>query len=486
MARIEKENKANSPEINFIKESTSFGIQKERKTSYKKILLYVGVFVIVLGFVFNNSIASSSESIIYQTFQKINPFNHRFSFGSLTSDENKEDEIKNFLILGIGGYGHDGPLLTDTIIIARLNISQKKVSLVSIPRDLQVPIPGYGWRKANHVYPFAEMDDSEKGGEQTKQFFSNLFNIQINNYVTIDFDGVVKAIDDLGGLNIYVENSFVDTQYPAPDNAFQTVSFEQGWHQMSGEQVLKYARSRHGNNGENSDFSRSRRQQIVLSALQDKLQSFTFWLSPKKLTRIYDNIKNNVDTDLAISEMIDYAKVAKDVEKENIKYLVLDTSEDGPLYSDIINEAYVLLPKDSTFGELQSLVNSGFESETQITEETIPPAVVEIQNGTHIEGLAFNTSLSLKRSGFEIKQIGNAAEQDLSNTLVYDLTNGSRNQDLTKLKEKLTINKIISLPPWSLEQLAQTNPDIFLSGPEGIDFVIILGQDQNETSLSKR
>src|SRR3989344_4788174 len=179
-----------------------------------------------------------------------------------------EDRI-NILLIGIGGEGHEGGLLADTIILANIKPSTKEVALLSVPRDLTVNIPGYGDRKINNANAFGEMDDLPGGGGMfTARILSNILNTSIPYYIRVDFSGFKKIVDEAGSVNINVEKSFTDYEYPTIDFGYQTISFKQGNQKMDGDKALKYTRSRHGNNGEGSDFARSRRQQKVILALK--------------------------------------------------------------------------------------------------------------------------------------------------------------------------------------------------------------------------
>jgi anionic cell wall polymer biosynthesis LytR-Cps2A-Psr (LCP) family protein len=115
-----------------------------------------------------------------------------------------EDRI-NVLLIGMGGEGHDGPFLTDTLIVGSIKPSDGSVAMLSIPRDLLVPVPDYGWRKINAVNAFGELEAGGRGGDLTRKTVENLLGIDIPYYVRIDFAGFKSIIDDVGGIDVYVE-----------------------------------------------------------------------------------------------------------------------------------------------------------------------------------------------------------------------------------------------------------------------------------------
>lgn len=403
------------------------------------------------------------------------------TFGNLSIGNNKklkgeEENRINVLLLGMGGTGHDGPYLSDTIIIASVEPSTNKVSLISVPRDLYVPIGEYGWRKINHANAYGESDGKGQGAILAAETVSKVFNIPIHYYVRVDFQGFQKIIDDLGGLKIYVENSFVDEKYPDSSNGYDPVSFSKGWEVMNGNRALKYARSRHGNNGEGSDFARSRRQQKVLSAVKEKLSSFNFWLNPGKIGQVLADLDNHIDTNMNSGEIIDLAKIIKKSDLDNINHLVLGDGPEGELYATNINGEYVLLPKGNDFTGLKILAKNIFMSETvSNSEKKEAPASIEIQNGTLIAGLASEKAKELKEEGFIITKIGNAKEQNYKNTLIYDLTQNSSSGEMEKLKQKFNAPILKDIPSYLIaENIGGINTN---TATNLTDFVIILGED---------
>lgn len=340
--------------------------------------------------------------------------------------------------------------------------------MVSIPRDLLVEIPGYGYWKINNANAFHEQKNAGNGGDLTKEVVSKTFDIPIHYYVRIDFAGFEKIIDEIDGVKINVDNSFTDYQYPTSDHKYQVVSFETGNQTMDGETALKYSRSRHGNNGEGSDFARSQRQQKVLQAFKQRLLSYDFLLNPTKIKKLSRTLSDHIRTDLELWETIKLAQLVKEVDTENIITEVLDDSPDGYLYANIVNEAYVLLPKGDSFSYINHLIKNIFNQndEQVIAEIEETQVTVEIRNGTTTPGLASINSQDLKFKGFKISKIGNAPVQDYEKTLIYKLSNTVSEKE-TVLKEKYNTEILeIAIPDWVKDQAA---PDL--------DYFVILGTD---------
>ena len=146
--------------------------------------------------------------------------------GQDTQLQGEADDRINFLLLGQGGIGHDGPFLTDTMMLVSLKPSTGQVALLSIPRDLDVNIPGYGFNKINSANAFGETKGAGQGAILASQVVSKVFNLPIQYYVRLDFAGFSKLIDQVGGVGVNVTNGFTDTQFPDDnDNGYRTITF---------------------------------------------------------------------------------------------------------------------------------------------------------------------------------------------------------------------------------------------------------------------
>lgn len=408
----------------------------------------------------------------------------------------EENDRINVLLLGIGGAGHDGPQLSDTIIFSSLKPSTSTVGMMSIPRDLAIPIPGYGWRKINHTNYFGELEDPGHGARYSAEVIGDLLDQQIDYYVKIDFNGFEQFIDALGGVDVYVEQAFTDSQYPTSDKLVQTIRFTEGWQHMDGEVALQYARSRHGSNGEGSDFARSRRQQKLLLAVKENVFSAQTILNPKRIGDLISTVKDNIETNLSTWEILRLAGFARDLKPEEIMHYVLDSGPDSPLYETNLNGAYVLLPDNDDWSGIRTIAANVFEENpafTPLTRQSAPPQLVRIriENGTAVSGLAFRTSQLLEGQGFEVMSIANAEDRDWTSTVIYDFTEGGQPEALKDLQNYLKADVVTSVTGWlftdNLTPRTITLEDEGLrdgSIASSVDFLIVLGQ--NSTNLVQR
>lgn len=457
---------------------------KSSKT--KKFFSYLAIFIVVGWLVFSNAISVSDQS----SFSWLNKLSLVSQLKRLAESadqplKGEESDRINILLLGMGGKAHDGGYLTDTIILASLKPSTKKVALISIPRDLSVPLEGMGWRKINNVNAFAEAANPESGGQAVSQAVSAVFNIPIDYYFRVDFTGFTQVINELGGIKIYVDNTLDDYSYPILgredalpyESRFEYLHIDQGWQTMNGELALKYARSRHAAGIEGSDFARARRQQKILEAVKDQLMSMHVLFKPRLITNIIEAYREHVDTDLKVWEMVKLWSLFGDLKGENITNKVLDNSPNGLLVDKIAEDgAYVLAPRTGNFSEIQYLINNVFsdapvEIKNKVSSEA---ASLEIRNGTWINGLANRLALDLEKYGFKIIRIGNASQRNFQKSVIYDLTYGKKLESLTLLKEKTNANVSFELPQWLKDDISQSVAKE--KDPVPPDFILVLGQ----------
>ena len=408
-----------------------------------------------------------------------------FRIGNREKLQGEKENRINVLLLGVGGKGHDGAYLSDTIILASIEPKTSKIALLSIPRDLYVPIGDRGWHKINHASAYGEAEKVGQGAKLAQETFSKIFDIPIHYYVRADFDGFKKIIDDVGKVKIHVENSFTDDKYPDSNYGYEPVSFSSGWEIMDGDRALKYARSRHGNNGEGSDFARSRRQQKVLAAVKEKINSLSFWLNPKKVGQVLADLDNHITTNMESWEIISLAKIVKNSNLDNINHTVLTEGPDDELYASIVNGEYVLLPKGNDFTPLKILAKNIFsdENDKNINQDSLNEKKeiisIEIQNGTTITGLASKISKDLKQEGFLITKIGNASVQDYEQTIIYNLTQASDPEKIKFLENEFNATATNDIPS-NLINKNITGLNINGSTNNLTDVIIILGENTNK------
>jgi len=462
--------------------------ERQRDTSLqqkrKKIKNYL-IAIIIIVLVFSGKIIMSSQSAT-DWLPGINFFNRLLSFvpvnEKLLSGE-EEDRI-NVLLLGMGGETHEAGNLTDTIMVVSFKPSTKQVSMISLPRDLTAPTNN--WRKINSINAYAEKENPGSGGEETAKAIGDLLQIPIPYYIRVDFTGFEKIIDELGGVEINVENSFTDYTYPIkgqennPDYyaRFEKLSFTAGPTKMDGSLALKYARSRHALGIEGSDFARARRQQLLLEAIKSKFFSHETLLNPVILGKLINEFSKNLNTNFSPWELIRLWDIFKDVDRDQIINKVLNDAPDNYLVAGQGQDgAYILMPRTGNFSEIQNMIRNIFDSKNpsslkiEINDAIEEEANVFVANGTWINGLAGKSAEKLTSYGFNVVGTGNYQERDYQNSTVYDLSRGKKQKTLKAIKEIAEADQAFDEPDW-LEE--------YRNGENNIDILLIIGTEANK------
>ena len=334
------------------------GVPLEYKSKKRKrFFTYLGV-IIIIGLIFAGQVlmsGPSSDSWFSGTiFNKI----AHISISPNKQLIGEENDRINILLIGMGGKNHDGGYLADTIMLVSIKPSTKQMSMISIPRDMAVPVENGSWRKVNSVNATAEAKEAGSGGKAMTDALSEILGTPITYYVRADFQGFTNIIDEMGGVTVDVENTLDDYSYPIlgeEDNPnyyarYQHLHVDAGLQNMDGSLALKFARSRHGVGKEGSDFARARRQQLILQAVKSKLLSKSTLLKPAMILRISNQLSEHIDTNISIPDMLAFWDNYKNIDHSKIINKVIDDAADGLLVHETGDSgAYLLKPKAGKF-----------------------------------------------------------------------------------------------------------------------------------------
>lgn len=307
------------------------------------------------------------------------------SSSSIALSKKIEDKkIFNILVMGYGGEGHDGPYLTDTMMIAHFDTIKKKILIISIPRDIWVKVPTKSGdvyhQKINAVYQIAVFSEdypdlasyyasNQDKSLLVKNILKSITGLTIDNYIAVDFGGFIKAVDILGGVDVEMERTFDDNQYPiegkqkdlcgkieadlpelekiatkSPELAFpcryEKLHFDKGVQHMDGVIALKFVRSRHSQE-DGSDFGRDTRQQKFLLAVKNKVLSIGFI---SKIIPLLDEMKNHIITDISLEQLQKYlSEFSKSSDYKIDQLVISDKNFLDDSYST--QGGYILVPK---------------------------------------------------------------------------------------------------------------------------------------------
>lgn len=219
----------------------------------------------------------------------------------------------NLLFMGLGGEGHDAPELTDSMIFVSLSHTDNSFRIISLPRDIWVETLA---AKLNTAYFYGNGKREGGGRDLAKSAVSEVLGQPVHYALALDFKGFVQAIDAVGGIDVVVENTFDDYQYPIPGKEtaepesarYEHLHFDAGPTHMDGATALKFARSRHAEGDEGTDFARSKRQQLIMLAFKDKLLDTSVLFDFNRLEAIKNSLVNSMDTDLTDKEFAAFFK----------------------------------------------------------------------------------------------------------------------------------------------------------------------------------
>lgn len=466
-----------SPEKNRV------GNKKSAKNYRKGFLIFFIIsFAVALSWVifFSWKIHSTSRKIIIT-----NDNNSSFvsNIKSIVAPiiANKRDGLKgeeknriNILLLGAAGEGKAGKNLTDTIMIMSINAKTKKLALLSLPRDLYVKIPGTSsYSKINSLYQHGLSNN--EGVETVKKSVEEITGLDINYYLIINYDGFKKVIDDLGGVNVYVERDIYDARFPGPNFSYETFKLDKGLRKMDGETALKFVRERHDD--PEGDFGRAKRQQQMIQAAKIKFFSFRTLFNVFALNKIFDDLGNNVKTDIQIDEIEGLLALSREVDSRNISSAVADAWKKDSLLkvSHIFygnTRAFILVSRVGNWSEVQELAENIFDldairrKEAEIEKES---AKITVINQSSDKQLALKIKDLLEsKMKFKSVIVKPSPTPDIrEETVVYDRTE----------KNKIfSLNEIIKKLPAKLS----FEDSGIIDTREDSDFVIFLGKDLEE------
>lgn len=360
-------------------------------------------------------------------------------------------ERLNVLLLGIDQRPNETPeqSRTDTILVLTLDPATRTAGMMSIPRDLYVPLPNRGAQErinTAHVYG---------GPSYAMQTVEYNFGIPMQHYVRVNFNALVTLVDLVGGIDIYVDEDINDPSFPDNAYGFDPFYITAGWHHMDGVTAMKYARTRHGA----SDFFRMRRQQQVIMALRDRV------LSTDAIAKLLPNapqilltLQSSISTDFTPGEIVQLILFARNLPTENISRVVVD--ETAVQSWTTPQGGSVLIPVRERIRELrEELYNPPPPEQVQVNATPEAGRII-VHNGTNTQGLAATAQAKLQEKGFTVVELGNA-QGDHPKTVIIDYH--GRKQYIAQLANALGVPATAVMT-----QLDNANP---------VDALVILGDD---------
>jgi len=314
----------------------------------------------------------------------------------------------------------EGPSRTDSLMLLTVDPTTRTAGILSIPRDLWVNIPGYGYGKINTAHFIGEAYGEPGGGPGlTVKTVEEFLGIDINYYARIDFNAFEKFVDEIGGIEINVpEEITVDPIGPG-----NTVTLQPGEQILDGPTALAYARNRETIG---SDFDRAERTQQVVLGIRNKVLKLN--MLPKLVTKapvLYNQLSSGVNTNLSLEEMVKLAWLAAQIPTENIKHAVITP--------DMVTNSWspegfeILLPDTDKIRQLRDEIFTSTGPASPVAETVVGDPVemmnqedarISVLNGTYTSGLASKTGEYLNNQGINVTVTGNAQELSEYTTII--------------------------------------------------------------------
>lgn len=468
----------NSPDNHPYYQNREPDLPRKRKGRFFFWLMFA---LIVLGLAF--FAATTFAYKFYATSKKVieeNPPNSFFqSIRDVASKQIKplrgeKDERINVLLLGLAGENYPGENLTDSIIVASINPKTYQTAMLSVPRDLYVRIPDTSsYTKINALYARGHDRNGKtnEGIEDLKSALSEITGLPIHYYVALDFDGFKKVIDELGGVKIQVPKDLHDERYPGPNFSYQTFDIKKGLQDLDGETALKYARTRHNEEG---DFGRAYRQQLILEATRQKAFSLKTLVNVPAMNNILNILGDHLRTDVPLDELESFLALTEKIDSHTTINKVLDAGKTNSLMavSHVALgrvRAFILIPRTGNYDEIRELAKNIFDldllerKEEEVVKENANIAIVNESGSANFDKKIANL---LQKMGFDLK------------TASSGMKSASRS-------EKTVIFDVSKTKPFSLEDISkklgadvrQDLPASFSSRCQKSDLCLVAGSD---------
>ena len=302
---------------------------------------------------------------------------------------------------------------SDTMILLTIDPLTKTAGILSIPRDMWVNIPGFGYSRINTAYSSGEGNQLPGGGpELARKTVEQFIGVPIQYYAQVDFNTFIQFIDRIGGIDIHnSEELRLDRIGSGQDKIKLTCC---GMRHLPGEAALAYARHRKGGEG---DFSRAQRQQKVILAIRDKvLDPANFATLLPQADDFYNEFSAGIRTNMPFDTAIRLGVLAREIPVESIKRGAIDTSmvafdnvilggQDAAIMKPLPDKIRVLRDEIFTSGGAVSPMAAQGDPLTLAKADT---ARIRLLNGSFSPGLETTTGNYFIGQGLGVTEVGPA------------------------------------------------------------------------------
>jgi LCP family protein required for cell wall assembly len=419
----------------------------------------------------------------------------------------------------VGGYsagdtahedavGGGGEYLTDSMMLVSIDPVNKTASLVSIPRDLWVQLPGctagFTEQKINAAYECGaglNNQNPKAGLTYMSNIVKNVFGVNINYAAVVDYTAFEDLVNAVGGITVNIQGTdprgILDRNFDwVCDYKCFEVKYPNGPATLNGTQAMYLARARgdavapeyEGYGFANGDFERQQNQRDMLIAIEGKAEQISFLANPVKVTQFLNGLGSNVITNLDQNDALALAKIVKDIPSSKITSVGIPNTLEGdsnPILTSGYAEDGTVSVEEPVAGldnytALQNFIHSKLVDPYIIKEHP----TIAIYNGTTTAGAAAAEEAILQSYGYDVVSIGTAATQNYQTTVFYDTTDGKLPVTKQYLQNRLGVKATSGPAPTGLTAISTSTTTTGTATPTpsptptpSAQYVIILGED---------
>jgi LCP family protein required for cell wall assembly len=338
----------------------------------------------------------------------------------------------NILFVGLRGgdpLEADCPFCTDTLILLTVDPLTKTAGMLSIPRDMWVNIPGFGYSRINTAWTLGRGSKLPGGGPAlTMRTVSHFIGVPVDYYVQVDFDTFIDIIDMLGGVDVYNDETLIlDPVSHGKD--FPKVKLTCcGLRHLNGRVALAYARCRYEKQGcTDGDIGRARRQQKVIFAIREKVlnpENFPGLIAQAQ--QLYSTFSAGIQTNLALDDAIKLVVLMRDVPRESIRDEVINNKmlglgnvvlggQNASILRPIPDQIRILRDQIFTVSGPLSPMATGYPTDLMQADR----ARIRVLNGTSTSELDTRTGGYLSQLGMLVTEYGDTKVATRTTILLY-------------------------------------------------------------------
>ena len=467
---------ATLPQKGIAKQRPAF---KKRKSRTKRILKYAIIVLLIILIGFSSWFGSSIVGNINKIFHG-NVFSDVHALISGTNLTESNGRI-NILLAGnsIDDPGHQGGILTDSIMVISFNPANKSGFILSIPRDLWVKIPGWNHEKINaavDVTNFSQSGYPSGSIGQLQEIIQTDLGIPIDYEATIDYTAFKNAVNTVGGITINIQSPDPRGMY----DPYTQLKLPNGQVTLSGQQALDLARTRGDGPGSygipSSDFTRTQDQRLMLVALIKKSLTLGVLSNPVKVVSLFKGLGNNITTNLSLGDITSLLNLSGGFNLSHLQSVAYAYGGPHPLLTGYNapdgEDALIPTLGIDNFTNIQAFYQQ-LTSSNPISQEA---PTVTILNGSDVSGLASREKTVLEDQGFNVVALADAGAV-YPPSLIIDNSAGAKPNSLTQLKKDIKGSTVTS---------TSSSAEASEAANYSTDFVVVLGQNWDHTTATSK